>query len=191
MKRMTLTIVAVALVTTMVTSALAQSGRAPRAQRGEREMMEPGERQLERMTERLDLTEAQQTAIQKLQTESRQQALELRKEMARLRNEIQGEMLKDAPAERTVVQLHEKLGELQTKLKVHRVKTRLAIREQLTPEQRDQMLLQGERRGSQRRGGQAGPGAFQGRGGPGREGFCCLHGPACQDGPGRGQRAGR
>ena len=55
-KRMTLTIVAVALVTTMVTSALAQSGRAPRAQRGDREMMEPGERQLERMTERLGLT---------------------------------------------------------------------------------------------------------------------------------------
>jgi Spy/CpxP family protein refolding chaperone len=183
MKRMTLTIVAVALVATMVTSALAQSGRAPRAQRGEREMMEPGERQLERMTERLDLTEAQQTTIQKLQTESRRQALELRKEMARLRNEIQGEMLKDKPAERTVVQLHEKLGELQTKLKVHRVKTRLAIREQLTPEQRDQMLLQGDGRGgSPRRGGQ---------GGQGREGFCCLHGPACQDGPGRGQRAGR
>lgn len=193
MKRTTLIILSTMLLVALAASAVAQPERGPRGLRADRESFEPGEMRLERMAERLNLTVEQREKIADLQTSSREQAVDLRKQMARLQNELRGEMLEDEPDERTVVQLHEKLGEIRTKLQVNRARTRLAIREQLTPEQRDRMMLQ---RGSwsDRGRGDAGPGAYRGRGGRGSRGahhFCCLHGFDCQDGWGHRQRPGR
>ena len=191
MKNTTLTILTLALVAMLAGSALAQSGRGPRAPQADQEYLEPGQARLARMAARLNLTEQQQQVIGELQQKTRLANLEVRKQIERTRHELQGEMLKDKPAERTVVQLTEKLGELQATLKVNRAKLQLAIREQLTPEQRDQMILQqGSRRGGGRRGADAGPGMRHGR--AGRDGAgCCLHGPQCAEGPRPGRRSGR
>ena len=112
-----------------------------------------------RMAARLDLSDDQQTAIKALHENSRKEGTELRKEMMRLRNELRGEMLKDNPSEKAVLSLNDKIGALKTKLQANRLKTRLAVRELLTPEQRDQMLMMGEdggRRGHGRHGGRSG-----------------------------------
>lgn len=191
MKNLSLTILILALVAMLAGGALAQSGRGPRAPQADREDVEPGQMRLARMAARLNLTADQQQAIGDLQQKARRENLETRKQIERARHELRGEMLKDKPAERTVVQLTEKLGELQTTLKVSRAKLQLAIRDQLTPEQRDQMILQqGARRGGGNRGGDAGPGIRHGRGGRGGPG-CCLHGPECPEGQRPGRRSGR
>ncbi len=172
----TRTLIVITMVAALAATALAQPGRAPRAGGraggpGQCEMG-PGPR-LERMAEVLDLTEAQQTAIADLHEKTRAEATELRKELARLRNQKHGEMLKDDPSEKTLVSLTEKMGEVRTRLQVQRLETRLAVREQLTAEQRDQMLLMGPRHG--KRGGRHG-------------GLGCDGGPC--DGSGREGRRG-
>ncbi len=133
------------------------------------------------MTEKLDLTEDQQTAITEIQEQARKGNLELRKQIMRLRNELQGEMLKDEPTQKTVVNLTQKIGDVRTQMQTNRVKTRLAVRKLLTPEQRDMMLMM-------KQGHHQGRGGFSGRGGqrcsgPGQ-------GPGC-DGPGPGHGPGR
>lgn len=154
MKRKTIIILAAILAVTLATSALAQTERPLRGLRGQIGATAPDMPQLDRMLQRLDLSEDQQAAIEKLQTAARKEGVELRKQLQRARHELQGEMLKDSPSERTVVQLTERVGELRTKLQVLRVKTRLAVRAQLTAEQRDELLLcrDGEPRHRQRGG---------------------------------------
>jgi len=168
----TRTLIVITMVAALAATALAQPGRAPRAGGPGQCEMGHGMR-LERMAEVLDLSEAQQTAIADLREKARAGATELRKELARLRNEKHGEMLKDDPSEKTLVELTEKMGKVRTELQVQRLETRLAVREQLTAEQRDQMLLMGPRHG--KRGG--------------RHGGACEGGPC--DGSGReGKRGG-
>ena len=131
------------------------------------------------MAERLDLTEEQQAAIAGIREEGRKQNLELRKQMMRLRNELHGEMLKDDPSEKAVLDLTNRMGEIRTTLQGNRVKHQLAVRKVLTPEQRDRMLMMGEGRPR----GQDGRGGF-GRGDDG----CDGRGPGARcdgDGPGR------
>jgi Spy/CpxP family protein refolding chaperone len=125
---------------------------------------------LEMMTARLDLTAEQQEAIGKLQDEARARRLETRKEMMRLQNELEGELMKDEPGEKTVMGLAAKIGELRTAQQQSRLATRLAVREQLTPEQRDRMLTM--RAGSGPRGGRE----HARHGGHGRSGG---HGRGC------------
>ncbi len=118
----------------------------------------PGHR-LEMMAKRLDLSDDQQASIKKIFEDGRKDGLEKRKELMRLRNEMQGEMLKDTPSEKTVLSINDKMGALKTEMKALRLKTRLAVRQELTPEQRDQMLAMGGH------GGQGGFGKKGGRGG--------------------------
>lgn len=133
------------------------------------------EHRMERMTQRLDLTADQQTAIEKIKENSREKGLEIRKEILRLKNEMKGEMLKDNPSEKSVLALNEKLGELKTEVRANRLKTRLKIREQLTPEQQDKMLVMGEKgRKHGRRSGKGFPGTEKGHG---RLGSCDGRGP--------------
>ncbi|MCP4293788.1 MAG: Spy/CpxP family protein refolding chaperone [bacterium] len=136
----------------------------------------PGEgkgHRLEMMAKRLELTEDQQSTIKVLFENSRDEGLQKRKEMKRLRNEIKGEMLKDNPSENTVLDLNEKMGELKTEMKALRLKTRLAVRKELTDEQRDKMLVMGER-GSRHGGKGKSP-----RGNHGKKG---NHGSGCGQG---------
>ena len=120
----------------------------------------PGPR-WEHLAERLELTAEQQQAIDGLREANRAQNLELRKELARLQNELEGEMLKDDPDQKTALELADKIGDLRKEMQASRLETRLAVREQLTPEQRDKMLAMGAGHG--KRGG--------------RQGRCDGHGP--------------
>ena len=124
-------------------------------------------RGIERLAARLDLSEDQVKAITAIQEESRAKNQTLRKDLLRLQHDLRGEMLKDAPDEKTAAGLVEKIGDLRTQMQINRLNTRLAVRQQLTPEQRDKMLLSdgGPRRGE--RGGRWGRGARHGHG-PGR-----------------------
>ena len=102
-----------------------------------------GEFRLERMAARLGLTEEQTEAIAMIREEGRLRNLELRKETMRLRNEMKGEMLKDDPSQKKALELNAELGDLRTQRQANRLANRLAVRELLTPQQKDQMLMMG------------------------------------------------
>ncbi len=87
----------------------------------------------------LDLTEEQTGQIQQLREDNRAAMLEMRKEMARLRNEKQGEMLADEPDRGKVLDLVGKMGELRTEMQSRRMEMRFAVRDLLTDEQKNQM----------------------------------------------------
>ena len=129
---------------------------------------------LEMLADHLELTEEQVKAIEGIRTQGQEKNMELRKELMRLRNELQGEMLKDDPSEKAALDLSGKIGALRSEMQANRLTNRLEVRKQLTPEQRDKMLMLQERfQGREgRRGG--------GRGmGPHGDGDC--------DGPGQGK----
>lgn len=133
-----------------------------------------------KLAERLDLNDEQQEAIAKLRETNREQNLELRKQLMRLRNEFEGELLADEPGEKKLLQLVDEIGELKTEMQANRLKTRLAVRELLTPEQRDKMLGLGKRGARFGRGGRGGCSAEcdgHGAGRRGRRGKGAGHGP--------------
>lgn len=125
---------------------------------------------MEMLAERLELTDEQVTAIEGIHAEGQAKNMELRKETMRLRNELEGEMLKDDPSEKTALDLTGKIGALGTEIQANRLTSRLQVRKLLTPEQRDKMMLlskrhQGRegRRGGGRSMGPHGEGDGQGR----------------------------
>jgi len=137
-------LIALILVAALAATAMAQPGQGRRAGRGHGHDGPEGggsEMRLERMAAHLDLTEAQKTAIETVHEQARKDSAELRKQLARLQNERRGEMLADEPSESNLVDLIEKMGEVRTKMQVMRLKTRLAVRDQLTEDQRDQFML--------------------------------------------------
>jgi Spy/CpxP family protein refolding chaperone len=180
MNRKTVVLATLAILVFVASTALAQrpQRRADRERIPDEEQVmnvvpeAPGPR-WERLAENLGLTEEQQTAIQELRATNRAKNLELRKEMARLRNELEGELLKDEVDEAAALKLARRIGDLRTEMRTNGLATRLAVRAQLTPEQRDKMLTAG---------------AGFGRGG-GRHGRCDGHGPR-HGGCGRGQGRG-
>lgn len=172
---------ALCLVLGLAAAAAAQPGRGPGAGRGEG----PGRgERMGRLWERLDLTPDQREQLGKLREAGRAEGLALRKDLLRLRHELRGEMLKDAPEGKVVEQFAVRIGEAQGKLQAHHLRQRLAMRGLLTPEQRDRLLTLGASRGP--RGD--GCGARAGHGGrPGRAG---RHFGGAGHGPGRGDRPG-
>ena len=134
----------------------------------------PGHR-MEFLAERLELTDEQVTAIEGIHDEGQAKNMELRKEMMRLRNELEGEMLKDDPSEKAALDLTGKIGALRTEIQANRMTSRLEVRKQLTPEQRDKMLMMRERHQGRegregRRGGSRGMGPRGDGDGQGRQG---------------------
>ena len=112
----------------------------------------------------LDLDEQQQQAIDKLRQDCREGQLERRKEIMRLRNELDGIMLADAPDSGKARGLIEAIGKLRTESRVERMQQRLEIRKLLTPEQRDRLIARGGRRGGFGRHGYFGRGDDRGYG---------------------------
>jgi len=121
----------------------------------------------------LDLSDDQREKIEALREKTREENLEARKSLVRLKNELHGVMLEDSPDAAEAGRLIERIGDLRTRMRIERMETRLAIRNLLTPEQRDRLI------------------AHLGRGGYGMgpNGFA----PRCDgDGPhGRKSRVGR
>ncbi len=128
------------------------------------------------MAVRLELSDEQKEAIEKLHEENRADNLALRKDMMRLRNELQGEMMKDDPSEKTALGISAQMNDIRGELQANRLKTRLAVRKQLTPEQRDMMLMIG------------GPGQGKKGGFHGQKGHHGKPGKDCHSGGGGFQR---
>ena len=165
------TIVIALCLVVVATTAVARNGHGrSQCREPQAEAFFPA-RHLDRMAEILDLTDEQRTAIDELHQQGREQGVELRKDVARLQNQIEGEMLSDDPSSGTLVDLTEKIGALRTQLQVIRLKTRLAVRDQLTAEQQDQWMLMGKKHG--------------------RHGLHRGHAPQCEPSPGSGHGHGR
>ncbi len=92
---------------------------------------------IERMAERLGLSEQQQAAIVKLREDGRRERQTLRKEMARVRHDLRGELLKDQPSRKQIEKLSADIGALQAKLRANRILQQMAVRDALTPAQRE------------------------------------------------------
>lgn len=164
MKTRNFTFLVLALMLATTSLAFAQRGGRGDCPQGREDGSGPHKA---RILERLDLSETQQAAIDKIHTESRETGLETRKRIMRLQNELEGLMLQDEPDTGEVVKLVSRIGELKTEQQVRRAQTRLEIREQLTEEQRDRMMtLRGDRGPRSGRHGQGhGPGSRGPRGG--------------------------
>ncbi len=91
----------------------------------------------------LELTEEQQQRIDDIREKGREEVAALRLEQARVRNEIHGEMLTEQPSTDRLNTLVRQLGDLRDQLQMHRLEQQLAVREVLTPEQRDAWLMRG------------------------------------------------
>ena len=137
----------------------------------------PGHR-MEFLADRLELTDEQVTAIEGIHAEGQAKNMELRKEMMRLRNQLEGEILKDDPSETVALDLTGKIGALRSEIQANRLTSRLEVRKQLTAEQRDKMLMMRERHQGRegregrdgRRGGGRGMGPRGDGDGQGRQG---------------------
>ncbi len=108
----------------------------------------------------LDLTDAQEEAVEQLQESTREQGTDLRIEMRRLQHDLEGEMLEEKPDAGKVRELAEQIGGIRTQLEIQHLEMRLAIRELLTEEQLDQLLSR-PRMGLGRRGDRGPQGGHQ------------------------------
>jgi Spy/CpxP family protein refolding chaperone len=161
------------LVVSMATVVMAQ-GRGHGPGQGESDP----EMKIERMAKHLDLSAEQVTAIKEIHESGRAENLATRKQLLRLRNEKHGEMLKDDPSTKKVLELTTEMGDLRTRMQTSRTSERLEVRKVLTPEQRDKMLLADKGHGQKR-------GNFH-RQGQGRGGNC--NGLPCGNDSGRGNQ---
>jgi Spy/CpxP family protein refolding chaperone len=144
--------------------ALAVSGAvtAAYAQRGARLNQDVQRPRLERFADELGLSQEQMDQLKELREQGFSQMADFRKDMARVDNEMRGEMLKDNPSADVMRKLVAKRSDLRGKMEMMRIEHRLAMRDILTEEQRDKMMMF---RGRGGRGGFGdGPRGFRGRG---------------------------
>lgn len=139
---------------------------------------------IERLAEALELTDEQMGQLKSLREEGFQEMADLRKEMARVKNDMRGEMLEDNPDIAKLKKLIATKSEIRANMEILRLEHRMAMRDILTEEQRDKLMML---RGRGWRGGfRDGPGFGRGKmghrrgmrgGGPG-------FGPGFGDDPG-------
>jgi Spy/CpxP family protein refolding chaperone len=161
--------------------ALALSGAvtgayAQRAARPDRQVQRT---RLERLADVLELSQDQIDRLEELRDQGFSQMADLRKEMARVDNDMRGEMLKDNPSEAALKKLVAKRSDIRGEMEMMQLEHRLAMRDILTQEQRDKlMMLRGSGRGRGAWGGFGdGSRGFRGRG---------MRGGRGMGGPGRG-----
>ena len=123
-----------------------------------------------RLAETLDLTEEQKQAIDAIREEGRARQLETRKQIVQLESQLHTVMIADTPDEAAALKLVKQISDLRADQQAGRIKMRLAIRKQLTPEQRTQVILSEGRLGRGHRGHGEGPDCA----GPGED--CRRHG---------------
>ncbi len=139
-----------------IASAQPGPGRGPRGEDG-----------WARLAERLGLSEEQKQAIGAIREEGRARQLETRKQVVQLEAQLHTLMLADAPDEAAALKLVKQISDLRAEQQAGRVKMRLAIRKQLTPEQRAQVILMEGRHGRGPREHRGGRGPEGGHEGPG------------------------
>ena len=124
---------------------------------GKRRGPPPIERVLERHAERLGLDDDTRARIRELSSEGRDAGRAHREALRALRDELRELLSQDAPKESEVFAKADEIGRAETALQKERLRTMLAIRALLTPEQRSELVkihdeMRGERRGRGRRG---------------------------------------
>jgi Spy/CpxP family protein refolding chaperone len=94
-----------------------------------------------RPMQRLGLTEDQRESIAKIRKDAQAARMPLMKQMIQLRTEMQAELVKDQPDQTTVHSLAQQMGDLRTQMQLQNLDQRMAIRNVLTPEQRDKIMM--------------------------------------------------
>ena len=135
-----------------------------------------------KMAERLDLTDDQVKQFEQIQEGNVEKRGTFRKELRRLRHELEGVMMDDNPDVGQVRQLAEKIGAVHTSMQINMLETRLALRNVLTDEQRDKFVG-----GFPGRGGGLFGGCFNGMGDSGRD---CDYNDRGGRGKGHGRHGG-
>jgi Spy/CpxP family protein refolding chaperone len=95
---------------------------------------------IEEHAEQLGLDEATLEAIGKIVDEARAEGRELRGELRSAHGEMRALLSQDEPDEAAVMKQAETIGELETELQKHRLRSVLQIRALLTPEQREELV---------------------------------------------------
>ena len=90
-----------------------------------------------RLTEKLDLSEAQQQQVQKLVEANREQAQEMHSQMMELRRQMRQAMQPKTFDEKTLRKLAADKGKVQTELMIGKARTHSKIYALLTPEQQE------------------------------------------------------
>jgi len=98
------------------------------------------ERVLERHAERLDLDDATREAIRTRAREGRDASEADRRALRALQRELHELLSQDAPDEARVLEKADEIGRVETALQKQRLRTMLAIRAVLTPEQRRELV---------------------------------------------------
>ena len=114
----------------------------------------PFERVLQRHAERLGLDEATLAEIERLADAARSERQARRDELRELRRALFERLNDEAPDEAAVMAQVEEIGRLKTELEKERIRTMLAIRARLTPEQRRELVLIHEERRERFRSGE-------------------------------------
>jgi len=95
---------------------------------------------IDALAERLGLDEATREAIHEIADRSRAEGRELRRELRKARLELRDLLAQDAPDEAAVMSLAERMGQLETRARKHRLGAMLQIRAHLTAEQRAELV---------------------------------------------------
>ena len=126
----------------------------------------PGiERILERNAERLHLDAATRERIRALAETGREQSEPQREALHALHDEMHALLTSDAPDSAAVLAKADEIGRAETELQKQRLRTMLAIRALLTPEQRRELVkIHEEFRAEHGGPGRGGPGCWRDRG---------------------------
>lgn len=118
----------------------------------------PLDRILEENAERLGLSQETRDQIRERSVDTRERTREQRSELRDLHDQMRDLLGQEAPDEAQVMAHAEQIGALETALQKERLRTMLAIRAMLTPEQRSELVRIHQERRSKRGVRRGGPG---------------------------------
>jgi len=149
------------------------------------------------MLEQFGLNDVQRVSVQRICEDVRGQMIQMRKDLMSVRNELRGELMQDNPSPDDVRELVNRAGGIQTSMRLAQVECLLKVREILTPEQRDQLMMRGAAMMGPRGGmgacmadcqcSKGGPCTCSGQPGPCKCGTCTCGGRGACMGRGMGQ----
>lgn len=141
--------IAAAVVAVGATTALAQSGRPAT---GVRLAGVPEARLIERNAEKLGLDEATRDKLAKATESARSAAIEGQAALDAARKRLDELYVEPLPEEAALLERAEAMGQAWTAILKQRMRTTLAVRSLLTPEQRDQLVALRDERAPRPRG---------------------------------------
>lgn len=129
-----------AIIGTCALAVLCTAGTAE-AQRRARVNRDAPVPRIERLAEALELTDEQMDQLKSLREAGLEEMADLRKEMLRVRHDMRGEMLEDNPDIAKLKKLIATKSEIRANMEIFRLEHRMAMRDILTEEQRDKLMM--------------------------------------------------